>query len=92
MGIDTSDLLVAKIGVKSATDLVWVGRAANYAAKLCSLNGEHSIYITRAVFEAMDKTVKYGGKEGKEPMWNEEHWVARNNMRIYGSSWDSPIK
>jgi class 3 adenylate cyclase len=33
VGIDTSKLLVARTGVRGANDLVWVGRAANYAAK-----------------------------------------------------------
>jgi class 3 adenylate cyclase len=36
VGIDTSDLLVAKTGVRGANDLVWVGRAANYAARWLS--------------------------------------------------------
>lgn len=92
VGIDISDLLVARIGVKSDTDLVWVGRAANYAAKLCSRNGEHSIYITRAVFETMHDTVKYGGKAEKELKWNKENWIERGNRIIYGSSWYLPIK
>jgi class 3 adenylate cyclase len=37
VGVDTSQLFVAKTGVRGANDLVWVGRAANYAAKLSSL-------------------------------------------------------
>src|SRR5260370_20230797 len=50
VGIDTSELFVTRIGVRNDPDLVWVGRAANYAAKLCSINGNDSIYITRAPF------------------------------------------
>ncbi len=38
VGVDTSKLLVARTGVRGANDLVWVGRAANYAAKLNDLN------------------------------------------------------
>jgi len=34
IGIDTSKLFVARTGIRNANDLVWVGRAANYAAKL----------------------------------------------------------
>ncbi|MEL6579108.1 MAG: adenylate/guanylate cyclase domain-containing protein [Cyanobacteria bacterium J06621_12] len=30
VGIDTSDLLVARTGIRGSNDLVWVGRAANY--------------------------------------------------------------
>ncbi len=86
VGVDTSQLYVARIGVKNDNDLVWVGRAANYAAKLCSLNGKYSTYITGAVFDAMDKSVKYGG-ENNTLMWDQRTWTARSNMRIYGSSW-----
>lgn len=86
VGVDTSQLYVARIGVRNDNDLVWVGRAANYAAKLCSLNGKHSTYITGAVFDAMDKSAKYGG-ENNSLMWEQRTWTARDNMRIYGSSW-----
>src|SRR5258708_5088647 len=34
VGIDSSKLFVAKTGVRGAHDLVWVGKAGNYAAKL----------------------------------------------------------
>ena len=84
VGIDTSDLFVTRIGVKNDDDLVWVGRAANYAAKLCSLNGKHSTYITRAVFQKMDNSMKYG-KDGSL-VWSKDHWEKRNKMIIYGST------
>ena len=34
VGIDASELFVARTGIRRANDLVWVGRAANHAAKL----------------------------------------------------------
>jgi uridylate cyclase len=34
IGIDTSEIRAARIGVRGGNDLVWIGRAANYAAKL----------------------------------------------------------
>jgi class 3 adenylate cyclase len=37
VGIDTSPLFVAKTGARGANDLVWVGRAANHAAKMAAL-------------------------------------------------------
>jgi len=45
VGVDTSKLFVAKTGVRGANDLVWVGRAANYAAKLAALPATYT-YIT----------------------------------------------
>lgn len=88
VGIDTSELFVTRIGVRNDPDLVWVGRAANYAAKLCSINGNSSIYITRAVFTSLSDDTKYNGKE---LMWKKEVWKTRNNMRIYGSCYQWPI-
>ena len=38
VGIDTSKLTVARTGIRGSNDLVWVGRAANYAAKLAALS------------------------------------------------------
>jgi len=86
VGIDTSELFVARIGVRNDKDLVWVGRAANYAAKLCNMNSKYSIYITGDVFDAMSKDVKYGGKDNNALMWNKEVWTAHNNIRLYGSN------
>lgn len=86
IGIDTSELFVARTGVRRDSDLVWVGRAANYAAKLCSMDEKYSIYITKAVFEVMDDDVKYSGKDNLL-VWGKMRWRARNNMTIYGSNW-----
>ncbi len=85
VGVDTSELFVARIGVRKDSDLVWVGRAANYAAKLCNLNGEYSTYITGKVYDSMDEDVKYGGKDNSL-IWDKVVWPARNTMRIYGST------
>jgi len=55
VGIDTSDLFVARTGIRGANDLVWVGRAANYAAKLCALReANYSSYITESVFNSLN--------------------------------------
>ena len=46
VGVDTSSILAARIGVRNDNDRVWVGRAANYAAKLCAINEEKTVFIT----------------------------------------------
>src|SRR6266566_3533733 len=84
IGVDTSNLFVARIGVRVDNDLVWVGRAANYAAKLCSRNGDYSIYITDDVHNHMQDSVKYDDK--KKTIWQKEVWEERNNKTIYGTS------
>ena len=39
VGIDSTQLRTARIGARGDNDLVWIGRAANYAAKLTTLSG-----------------------------------------------------
>lgn len=86
VGIDTSKLLVAKTGIRRSNDLVWVGRSANYAAKMCSLrNGMYKSFITQEVFDRLHESAKYGGKD-KQIMWSKVMWQEMG-LSIYQSSY-----
>lgn len=83
VGIDTSPLLVARTGIRGANDLVWVGRAANIAAKLCSLReGNYATYITNDVYAATEASVRTNN--GKL-MW-ESHPQTVRNLTVYRSA------
>ena len=84
VGIDTSELFVASIGIRGSNDLVWVGRAANYAAKLCSLSPDYPSGLTASVYDNMNDSVKYS--DGKS-MWEPFTWNAMNGIKIYRSTW-----
>lgn len=87
VGIDTSDLFVAKTGIRNSNDLVWVGRAANYAAKLSGESDPgYSTFITEPVFSMLSDDAKYGGNP-KRLMWEKAHWQTRN-LTIYKSNWN----
>lgn len=86
VGVDISSIFVARIGVRNDNDLVWVGRAANYAAKLSAINEESTAFITGEVFDKLMDSSKYGG-QNKALMWTERQWTGMNNMRIYSSTW-----
>jgi class 3 adenylate cyclase len=87
VGIDTSRVKVARIGVRNDNDLVWVGRAANYAAKLSDLRTDgHTSWITGAVYNALRDEGKFGGNPRRN-MWEERTWTPMNNMQIYRSNW-----
>jgi class 3 adenylate cyclase len=79
IGIDTGELRAARIGVRGYNDLVWVGRAANYAAKLTAL-GEQPIWITGEVY---DQSGLIRTRINGFPIWSERSWTAMNGMRIY---------
>ncbi|MBD8679255.1 adenylate/guanylate cyclase domain-containing protein [Sphingomonas sp. CFBP 13720] len=83
VGIDTSDLFVARTGVRGDNDLVWVGRAANWAAKLSDLPNSHATWISAAVHDKMNDTVKKAG-DGQN-MWEQQTWTAQDDARIYRS-------
>ena len=85
VGIDTSNLFVARTGIRGSNDLVWVGRSANYAAKLCSLSPEYPSRITEAVYNKLNDSAKYSS-DGK-PMWEAATWTDMDNMKIYRSTW-----
>ncbi len=86
VGIDTGKLLVARTGIRGANDLVWVGQAANYAAKLCSLrDGAYVSWITQTVFNSLLDEAKYGGTS-RELMWTQSWWK-EFGIWVHGSSW-----
>lgn len=83
IGIDNSNLFIARTGIRGANDLVWVGKAANHAAKLCSLPSCYPTRITANVYNCLNKTMKYS--DGKS-MWEKVTWNEMNSI-IYRSTW-----
>jgi class 3 adenylate cyclase len=85
VGVDTSELFVAKTGVRGANDLVWVGRASNYAAKLATLPDAFPTYITKDVYEAMINELR-AHTDGRA-IWEAVRWDNFDNRIIYRSNW-----
>ena len=85
VGIDTSDLFIARTGIRGSNDLVWVGRAANAAAKMSALRqGSNFVFITQAVLDRLDESAKFGGGTPKKWMWESLTWEGQT---IYRSNW-----
>ncbi len=88
VGVDTSPLFVARTGIRGSNDLVWVGRSANYAAKLTSLSADYPSRITKDVYDKIDASVKfYDGRA----MWEKVTWTHTDEMTIYRSTWWWPL-
>jgi len=83
IGIDRSELYIARTGIRGSNDLVWVGTAANHAAKLGDLSNEYPTRITEDVYKMLSEECKY--TDGKS-MWERMTW---NDMgrTIYRSTW-----
>ena len=82
VGIDTSELFVARTGIRGSNDLVWVGRAINYAAKLSELSDYYPTRITADVYGRLDDSAK---TTNGEPIWEVKLWTAMN-LDIYRSN------
>lgn len=87
VGIDRSDILVTRSGIRNNNDLVWIGRAANYAAKLSERRTESSTYITKDVYDFLNDDAKYGGNP-KRNMWTAVTVdIAGQSTECYKSTW-----
>ncbi|NTW63864.1 MAG: adenylate/guanylate cyclase domain-containing protein [Chlorobiaceae bacterium] len=84
VGIDMSSLWVSRTGIRGSNDLVWVGRAANYAAKLSDLSPDYPTWITADVYAAIATSLK--AKDGM-PIWEARSWTAMGGQTIYRSNW-----
>ncbi len=88
VGIDVNDLRAVRTGVRGDNDLVWVGRAANYAAKLTTLSSQYPTWITKAVYDGLSSSLKTSNSKS---MWEARTWTPMKNMSIYRSNWNWPI-
>ncbi len=85
VGVDSCDHHVVRTGIRGSNDLLWVGKAANYAAKITSHNWSpyHSI-ITSRVYGKLNDQSKFDG-DGKN-MWVQDYSDAIKET-VYKSSY-----
>jgi len=86
VGIDTSELLVARTGIRGSNDLVWVGRAANYAAKLSAESADYPTWITSDVYSMLNESSKYGGNPRRD-MWVRRNWASQRGYVYTSTYW-----
>ncbi len=86
-GVDRSNVLVTRSGIRNNNDLVWIGRAPNYAAKLSDQRDGPASYITKDVYDCLQDDAKYGG-EPKQDMWTQTTvQIAGQSTTCYRSTW-----
>lgn len=88
VGVDTGTLFVAREGIRGADDLVWVGRAANHAAKLAALPPDYPTWITAEVYSQLGPEWRL---HNGEAMWVERRWAEMGARLVYGSVWRCPV-
>lgn len=85
VGVDTSRLFVTRTGIRGSNDLVWVGNAANNAAKMAALDPRYPTYISAEVYAKLSDTAKLSNKD-RSNMWTDLG-TTDLGYRIFGSTW-----
>ena len=70
VGIDRSAVTAVRAGIRGNNDLIWIGRAANYAAILSEIRSDHATYITQDVYALLNAKAKLKNGEG-ENKWTK---------------------
>lgn len=91
VGVDTSEVLVVRGGVRKSNDLIWVGRAPNVAAKLSNIRqGPYNTFITPEVYRDLPPDLRSGEKG--ERMWQQKKWTEVVGLEtIYRSKWSMEL-
>lgn len=88
VGVDSGTVLAVRAGARGDNDLIWIGRAPNFAAKLSDLReSPHHTFITATVYNQLNESAKYGGTD-KRDMWERRTWkFLDESITVYRSSW-----
>lgn len=84
IGIDTSECVAVRAGIRNSNDLIWIGRAPSFAAKLSDVrNYPYEVYISKASYnKLMDSAKQVDGVN----IWEQTSITfAGKNEIIYGT-------
>lgn len=85
IGIEVSTIRAGRTGVRGDNDLVWIGNAANLAAKLTALSADNPTWITKRVYDHLNAPQKIGPQG--EDIWRRWKWSEHNEEEIYSSTY-----
>jgi class 3 adenylate cyclase len=94
VGVDTSNVMVVRSGVRNNNDLVWIGRAPNIAAKLSAIREPgYTSYLSETAFNRMLDSSKLSTLPPNPPgtmMWEAKTWEKGKPYgvgTVYVSNW-----
>lgn len=68
VGIDTSEARAVRSGIRNNNDLIWIGKAPGFAAKLSDIREyPYEVYISKESYNKLADTAK---KDGQEDVWS----------------------
>lgn len=90
-GIDVGEVRAVRSGIRDNNDLIWIGKAASFSAKLSDIRTEgYNTYISSRVYNKLSDAAKFDG-DGKD-MWSSSSFVfAGEGEAVYKSNnWKKP--
>ena len=69
VGIDVGDARAVRSGIRNSNDLIWIGKAPSFAAKLSDVrNYAHCVYISKRSYDVLEKSAKIVNEKN---IWTE---------------------
>jgi len=89
VGIDTSEARAVRSGIRNNNDLIWIGKAPSFAAKLSDIRDyPYEVYISNESFNKLASNAK---KDGIKDVWTSKMvTIAGENYTVYRTN--SPLK
>ncbi|HEY0313828.1 MAG TPA: adenylate/guanylate cyclase domain-containing protein [Allosphingosinicella sp.] len=91
VGIDTGEVRAVRSGIRDNNDLIWIGKAASFSAKLSDVRdvGNHT-YVSSRVYNKLSEVAKFA-EDGKN-MWSSATFEFANKTEtVYKSNhWKKP--
>lgn len=90
-GVDVGEVRAVRSGIRESNDLIWIGKAASFAAKLSDLrhDGYHT-YISSRTYNKLSNSAKLAS-DGKNMWVSTSFMFAGDNETVYKSNhWKMP--
>lgn len=83
-GVDISEVLVVRAGIRNNNDLIWVGSAPNVAAKLSAIREPpYYSFISGSVYDKLADEAKISNSRR---IWEERSWTTGPIKRLFRSN------
>lgn len=82
VGVDTSEVRAVRSGIRNNNDVIWIGKAPSFAAKLSDIREyPYSVYISK---DCHDKLADSAKKDGLDNIWeNRSYSLSEETYTVY---------
>lgn len=71
VGIDVGQARAVRAGIRESNDLIWIGKAPSFAAKLSDIRSYgYCVYLSKASYSALDADAKISNGQN---IWTQDH-------------------